>query len=103
MQAIRYFESDTDVQLGDHVRYRSALLWWRWKPGRISYVPGVSEIHPEMEHGGLQWVGVSGIDGTFRGILVEPGARHIQRSVKFQTRSDGSRFLTPSDIPEREW
>ena len=103
MQAIRYFESDTDVQLADHVLYRSALLWWRWKPGRISYVPGVSEVHPQMEHNGLQWVGVSGTDGTFRGILVEPGASYIQRSVKFQTRSDGSRFLTPSEIPEGEW
>jgi hypothetical protein len=56
-----------------------------------------------MEHNGLQRVGVPGTDRTFRGILVEPGASYIQRSVKFQTRSDGSRFLTPSETPAGEW
>jgi hypothetical protein len=100
---ISYFEGDTDVQVGDHVTYRSQLFWWRWKPGRISYVPGVSALHAQMEHNGLQWVGVSGIDGTFRGVLVEPGKGHIQRGVRFQARSDGTKFLSPHEIPETEW
>ena len=47
-----------------------------------------------MEHNGLQWVGVSGVDGTFRGVLVEPGRGHIRHSVRFRARSDGSKFLT---------
>ena len=101
--AIRYAGGDTDVLLGDHVLYRSMLFWWRWKPGRVSYVPGASPFHPQMEHHGLQWVGVSGDDGPFRGILIEPNDGHIQPTVRFQRRSDGSGFLVPHDIPENEW
>jgi len=37
-----------------------------------------------LEHSGLQWVGVSGVDGTFRGVLVEPGDGYIQRSVQLR-------------------
>ena len=56
-----------------------------------------------MEHNGLRWVGVSGVDGTFRGVLVEPDQGHIRRSVRFRARSDESKFLTPDEIPDNEW
>lgn len=102
-QAIRYAASDDEVNPGDHVLYRSMLFWWRWKPGRISYVPGKSKLHPQMEHGGLKWVGVSGADGTFRGVVVGPRSGRLQKSVRFQTRSDGSRYLTPHEIKEEDW
>lgn len=103
MSRVCYAGTGTDVQLGDHVSYRSQLLWWRWKNGRVSYLPGVSKRHAEMEHNGLAWVGVSGIDGTFRGILVEPGTGSLQPSVRFSARSDGSSYLSPHEIPEHEW
>jgi hypothetical protein len=103
VQEIRYAANDTEVRLGGHVMYRSMLLRWRWKHGRVSYVPGTSKPHPEMEHNGLQWVGVSGVDGTFRGVLVEPGQGHIRPSVRFRARFDGSKFLTPDEIPDNEW
>ena len=103
MEPIRYSGSDVEVRFGDHVEYRSMLFWRGWKPGRVSYVPGTSKLHPEMEHDGLQWIGVSGDNGTFRGVLVEPSDRQIQRSVRFLSRSSGGTFVTPHGIPEGEW
>lgn len=102
MDVIRYLTGEP-VEFGDHVSYRSMLFWWRWKPGRLSYLPGLSEVHPEMEHDGLTWVGVSGIDGTFRGVLVDPSSKRLQKSLRFVRRSDGGSFLTPDKIPEDEW
>jgi hypothetical protein len=91
------------VMEGDHVSYKSMLFWRGWKPGRISYVPGVSQPHPEMEHDGLTWVGVSGDNGTFRGVLVDPDTHTIAESVKFLRRSDGTPYLTPDQIKPEEW
>lgn len=102
MKTIRY-DSGDEAQFGDFVMYRSTLLWWRWKPGRLSYLPGTSNPHPEMEHDGLSWVGVSGTDGTFRGVLVEPETSKIRRGVTFTRRTDGSSFLMPHQIPEEDW
>ena len=84
---IKYFDSEIEVKEGDHVLYKGILIRWKWKPGRISYVPGVSKYHPEMEHNRLCWVGVSGDDGTFRGILVDPETYQIQKTIKYVERS----------------
>ena len=101
---IRYSDaSGEELRLGDVVRYRSQLLFWKWKPGRVTYVPGVSPKHPEMEHSGLSWVGVAGEDGTYRGVLVDPVTLLLQRSVRFCTRGSVAGFLTPEQIPEAEW
>lgn len=99
---IRYADGET-VMLGDHVSYKSMLFWRGWKPGRVSYVPGVSPLHPEMEHGGLTWLGVSGDDGTFRGIVIHPQSAVVEDSVRFVKRSDGTEYLTPDKIPADEW
>jgi hypothetical protein len=103
VKPVRYAGRETSVQLGDRVLYRPSLVRWRWKESRISYVPGVSKPHPEMEHGGLQWVGVSGVDWTFRGVLVEPDSGRIRRSVHVRSRTDGSGSLKPDEIPDGEW
>ena len=103
MAAIRYFKSEIELMEGDVVEYRSMLFRWHWKLGRISYVPGVTKFHPEMEHNGLQWVGVSGLDGTFRGVLVEPEMRYIQKSVRFIRRLKDRDYLTPDEISEEDW
>ncbi len=102
MAAIHY-DSGELVQLGDLVSYQSSLLWWRWKPGRLSYLPGVSQLHGEMEHGGLSWVGVSGADGSFRGVLIEPETGKTRKGLKFLGRSDDTPYLTPDQIPEEDW
>jgi hypothetical protein len=103
MEAIRYADAEVETEFGDHILYRSQIFFWRWKQGRVSYIPGVSRVHPEMEHDGLVWIGVSGVDGTFRAVLVGPSTRRLQRSVRFVRRSDGGKFLEPHEIPEDQW
>jgi hypothetical protein len=100
---IRYANSAETVELGDHVTYRSMLFWWKWKPGRVSYIPGVSPRHPEMEHDGLTWVGIAGADGTYHPILVEPDSSLLQKTVRFTRRTDGGTLLTPDQIPAEDW
>jgi len=63
-----YHDSSVVVDLGDIVEYRGGLFWLRWKRGVVTYVPGKSEFHPQMEHSGMVWLGVGGVDGTFTGI-----------------------------------
>lgn len=99
---IRYFDKATDVQLGDVVTYKDGPLG-KWKAGRISYLPGVSPLHPEMEHSGLCWAGVSGEDGTFRGSLVDPDTQCLPKSVRFCERSSKGGYLTPFEIAEDQW
>src|SRR5215471_45428 len=99
---IRYADGQT-VLLGDHILYKSMLFWRGWKPGRVSYVPGASPIHPEMEHNNLSWLGISGDDGTFRGMLVDPKTYAISKKLRFVKRSDGTPYLTPDQIKPKDW
>ena len=103
MPQISYAKGEIQVGLGDHILYRSMFLWWRWKPGRISYVPGQSKLHPGMEFNGLQWVGVSGDDGTYRAVIVLPETRRLKTSIQFVKRTSDDLYLTPDKIPEDHW
>lgn len=98
-----YFDKKTKVEEGDVISYRSLLFFWRWKEGYISYIPGVSKFHPEMEHDSLKWVGVTGKDGTFRGALIEPEGEYLQKTVKFVSRKNGEKYFGPHEINENEW
>ena len=48
--AARYFDGNTDVQLGDRVALR---VLFRKRVGRVVYVPGVSTFNPEFEYNGM--------------------------------------------------
>ena len=99
-----YADGVSAVEEGDVVSYRSMLFWWRWKPGRVSYVPGKSKFHREMEFDGLRWVGVSGDDGTYRGVLVEPETGVLRKTVRFVRRgSSDDDYLRPEQIPAEDW
>ena len=37
------------------------------------------------------------------GWLVDPGSDRLQKTVRFQSRSDGSSYLTPHEIKEEDW
>lgn len=103
MQPILYADGETPVQPGDHIAYRTALTWWRWRPGRISYVPGISQLNAEMEFAGLAWVGIFGRDGKFRGVLVDRDTQRLKKSVQFVSRSDGTGYESPADLPTTQW
>ena len=93
MQRIRYSDDDIDVRVGDHVTYKSMFFWRGWKPGRVSYVPGLSPVRPGMERDGHKWVGVAGDDGTYRGFLVDPSTFRVQPTIRFQGRTDGGNSM----------
>ena len=100
---IHYFDQKTEVKEGDQVSYRSSLFFWKWKKGVVTYVPGVSKVHPQMEHHGLKWVGVAGEDGTFRGIYVEPEGAYALKTLRFISRGTMEGYVTPDQINENEW
>ena len=98
------YSTNEEVKLGDHVSYRSSLLFWKWKPGRISYIPGISKKDPRMDDGsGVLDIGVSGDDGTFRGVFIDPETNILRAVVRFERRSNGSEYLTPDEISDKDW
>jgi len=80
---VRYHGAQNQVRLGDRVEMRGLF---RKRHGVINYVPGISPVHGEMEHNGLYWVGVSFLDGTFTGIIVDPDTGCIRKKVVFLER-----------------
>jgi len=66
-------------------------------------VPGISPSHPEMDGDPIGWVGVSGEDGTFRGVHVDPETSVLKNTVKFEGRSTNDDYLRPKDIKDEEW
>jgi len=71
--------------LGDVVETR---VWFRKYLGRVVYVPGVSELNPEMERDGLQWVGVRLDRGGFVAKVIDPVEKYILKSLKLIRRSN---------------
>ena len=101
---IVYFGTTTAVELGDSVEFKSALFWRGWRPGRVTYLPGVSKPHPQIEDGdGLLWLGVAGQDGTFRGIYIDHETSTVSKSVRFVDRSTPDGWVTPEDIGPEDW
>ncbi len=101
--SIKYHEEDVDVLLGDVVEYKPLILFWKRKKGRVSYIPGISKPHAEMEHNGLTWLGISGDDGTFRGIYIDPESNKVKKGIKFISRSVDDNYIGPDDLSDDEW
>ncbi len=93
-----YYDGVTPVLLGDYVRVRGLILFFRRKTGRVVYVPGISKPHKEMERNGLTWVGIQFADGTFSGTLVDPETNRLQSIVEFMRRDRAAiQELQPHD------
>ena len=87
MELIRYAEGDVEIRLGDHVTYKPMYFWREGKPGRVTYVPGLSPATPAMENDGLYWIGMAGDDGTYRRGQVDPLTLRVQPTIQFQRRA----------------
>jgi len=98
---IKYFGSGITVELGDIVFYRSILSLWMKRRGYVSYLPGSSKRHGEMEYDQVKLLGVSGDDGTFRGIWIEPETDVVKKGVEFVSRSD--KREEPGFLDAGEW
>lgn len=82
---VLYANGVTRVLLGDEVMDK--FLFFK-RRGRVTYVPGISRKHRELEHGGLTWVGITTQKGRFIGRIVDPDTSRLQRGVHFIGRSD---------------
>lgn len=94
---IRYYDSDNEVQLGDHVKTR---FWFFFKKtGRVVYVPGVSPFHSDYEHHGLKWVGIFANDESLFGSVVDPKTGTLLERVKFLKRDTSDLQVLIKKIP----
>jgi len=98
MNEIRYAKGKKTVELGDRVKVRAFLLFWR--RGRVVYLPGVSPKNPDLEYGGFCHVGVWFWKGDFGGYEVDPDSLTLFKHVKFESRDDS---VAPRWPPPGSW
>jgi hypothetical protein len=91
---ITYYQDNVVVNVGDYVKVR---ILFRWKIGRVVYVPGVSMFNPNMEYNGLQWVGIQIDDGPFLGVVVDPNTKTIKKTVQFIDRGEAAELSPDAD------
>jgi hypothetical protein len=92
---VTYNDGTNPVLPGDHVEVRFFL---RRTSGRITYVPGLSKRHAEMEFGGLTWVGINLERGWVIKEMVDPDSGRLKKGVKFLRRAtDAVREIEPGD------
>jgi hypothetical protein len=95
-EPVRYCPGDREVKLVDRVTAR--VFFFIKKSGRVSYIPGVSDLHPEMEHDGIRLVGISFSGGGAGGFWVDSSSGRLEKRVRFVSR-DSSPF-PPLPSPE---
>lgn len=87
---VRYYGTDQEVRIGDLV---SVKFWlFRKCVGRITYVPGVSDLKRELERDGLAWIRMKAEDGTVIDSVVVDGS--LGRGVQLLARSGASEQAT---------
>ena len=91
---IQYFDTTTDVRLGDRVEVR---VLFRRRAGRVVYVPGVSPMNPEFEYNGMRWVGVRLDDRSLVATPVLTTTGNLKKKVAFLERDDApTELIVPS-------
>ena len=86
------------VQLGDRVRVR--LFFFIRKTGRIAYLPGISPLHREMEHDGIQNIGINFDGGGAGGFYFDPGTMVLSKAITLLGRDSSPVPPLPS---EEDW
>jgi hypothetical protein len=88
------YADGSPVLPGDHVELRVWVRLFRKVAGTVVYVPGISKRRPQLERGGMSWVGIRLDDsGTVVGSWVEPDTKRLQKDVKLRRRGE------PQELP----
>jgi hypothetical protein len=95
MQRLTYFGSDTEVRLGDRIRYRAFLVLKL--EGVVCYIPGVSPRHSDMEYDGLRHVGIRLRTGELRQLHWPAGQTTLGTGVTLLERGQPFKPLDPSE------
>lgn len=93
----KYFTGEV-IQFGDVVEEKG-FLFIKPKRGHVSYIPGISKPHPEMENE----IGISYINGQFTGFFVDPENKVLRKSIRLVERSNSKDFITPDMIAPEDW
>ena len=65
-----YHGTQEEVCLGDRVKLKR---WFRKdEEGIVSYIPGISPQHKELEHGDIKQWAIKTVDGTVYPVLYDP-------------------------------
>lgn len=94
-----YHGTDIEVMLGDRVRYTKGLFWRRAVSGRVCYMPGVSNPHPQLDFEGTRMWSIQLENGSNYAWIYCPEEVQPSWRIKFVAR-DGSvdGLLTPDEI-----
>lgn len=95
--AMAYFGGTEEVQLGDRV---SISIWFRKRPGRVVYVPGISARNAEFEYNGMRWVGIRLEDRSLVATPVLSQTQGLKKKAKFLQRDATSCDLITPDARE---
>ena len=91
---IWYHDGSSDVRLGDYVE---TVRFFRKRNGRVSYVPGISQVNPDFEFNGLTYIGIDLDDGSKIASIVNPVTKVLKKSIRFRTRMDDHFFGISSE------
>lgn len=89
-----YYDSGEEVRLGDRVEVRGWL--GRKYTGCVSYIPGQSEPHPDLEYDDVRQWAITADDGTVYPILYDPENFQPPKKIKLVGRDFGRRTM-PDD------
>ncbi len=80
LNRVRYHRSERPVELGDHIKFK---FWFSKAEGRVSYVPGQSELIPEIDFNGIFRVGIWMSGDRFTALTVNADTLELPRHAVF--------------------
>jgi hypothetical protein len=91
-----YYGTSDEVRLGDRVEVRG---WFGVKyRGYVSYIPGLSPKHRELEYEGVRQWTITADDGTVYAIGYSPeGGFQPRKHIRLLNRGEGNQ-LKPTDM-----
>ena len=95
-EQLYYFDSRTEVQLGDLVRYKPICR--TSIPGVVTYLPGVSLRHSRFERQGTRQWAIQLENGWILAWVFSPSERQPSRRITFVRRgTEPFRGIEPGD------
>ncbi len=91
---LKYHGTNEEVCLGDWVEVRG---WFRIKyRGHVSYIPGLSAEHRELEYDDVRQWAITSDDGTTYPIVYSPKNFQPPKHIRFLKRNEGNQ-IKPTD------
>jgi hypothetical protein len=90
---LRYFGTNDEVCLGDRVEVRG---WFRKFRGHVSYIPGISPKHRELEYEDVKKWAITSDGGTVYAMGFDPDHFQPPKAIRLLGRTEGLGLL-PTD------